>query len=33
MPRCMYRIKEIDESMSSIEHVIPQFIGGAYAPD
>ena len=33
MPRCMYCSKEIEESTSSIEHVIPQFLGGAYAPD
>ena len=33
MPRCMYCTKEIEASMSSVEHVIPQFLGGAYAPD
>lgn len=33
MPKCMYCDTEMDDSDSSLEHVIPQFLGGAYAPD
>ncbi|MEO7129279.1 MAG: HNH endonuclease [Rhodoferax sp.] len=33
MPKCMYCDTEMVDSDSSLEHVIPQFLGGAYAPD
>lgn len=33
MPICMYCGTEIADSSSSLEHIIPQFLGGAYAPD
>lgn len=33
MSKCMYCDTEIVDSSSSLEHLIPQFLGGAYAPD
>jgi len=33
MPKCMYCAAEIADSDLSLEHVIPLFLGGAYAPD
>uniref|UniRef100_UPI0018DEDF62 HNH endonuclease n=1 Tax=Pseudomonas asplenii TaxID=53407 RepID=UPI0018DEDF62 len=33
MRRCIYCLLEKDESDFTLEHVIPKFLGGAYAPD
>ena len=33
MRECIYCRKLKEEDMFSLEHVIPQFLGGAYAPD
>lgn len=33
MKRCIYCCEDKDENEFTLEHVIPQFLGGAYAPD
>lgn len=33
MRRCIYCRKFVEQSTLTLEHVIPQFLGGAYAPD
>lgn len=33
MTRCIYCRQLVNQSEKTIEHVIPQFLGGAYAPD
>lgn len=33
MRQCIYCRKEKDETDFTLEHIIPQFLGGAYAPD
>jgi len=33
MRKCIYCSSEKEESEFSLEHIIPQFLGGAYAPD
>ncbi|RQS64281.1 hypothetical protein DID96_28560 [Burkholderia sp. Bp8963] len=32
MKRCIYCRQPVDSSRLTLEHVIPQFLGGAYRP-
>lgn len=33
MKRCIYCRQEKDDDQFTLEHVIPQFLGGAYTPE